>query len=46
MPSFEEIVRLSIKGSTVVQPTASLAERVIFAIERKQRFYAFIKFLW
>ncbi len=41
--SFEEIVQLSIKDSATVQPPASLIERVIFAIERKKRFYAFIK---
>lgn len=41
--SFEETVYLSVKDSQVLLPSATLADRVIFAIERKKRFYASIK---
>jgi len=41
--SFEETVYLAVKDSRVVSPSATLADRVLFAIERKKRFYAFVK---
>lgn len=43
MLSIEEIVRLSIKDAFVVQPPPALAGRVLLAVERKKRFYAFVK---
>jgi hypothetical protein len=43
MPSFEENIRLAVKDSQADSPSANLAERVIFAIDSKRRFYVFIK---
>ncbi len=41
--SFEETVYLAVKDSQSIPPSAKLAERVIWAIERRKRFYAFVK---
>ncbi|OGH91912.1 MAG: hypothetical protein A2534_00260 [Candidatus Magasanikbacteria bacterium RIFOXYD2_FULL_39_9] len=40
---FEETVYLAVKDSRLVTPSATLADRVLFAIERKKRFYASVK---